>query len=96
MAAVAIIGAQIRCIDSARDAARAAVRGESAEMVQQLAAAEAPAGAQVAVSYPGGGRVTVTVSAEIHALARIVPAMSVGARAVGVLEPGLAGDGGGG
>jgi hypothetical protein len=93
MAAVAIIAAQLRCVDSARDAARAAIRGEPAAVVQQVAAAAAPSGARVAVSYQGD-RVTVSVSAEIHTPVRLVPAVHIEARAVGQLEPGGA-DGGG-
>lgn len=89
--AVAVVGAQLRCVGAARDGARAAARGEPAEVVRQVAAAGAPAGARVTVSYQGG-RVTVAVSGHAQPV-RLLPAVEVAARAVGQLEPGLAGGG---
>lgn len=95
MAAVGVVGAQLRCLDSARGAVRAAARGESAAVVRQIAAAAAPAGARVTVSYQGG-QVTVSVSVESRTPVRLIPAVNVAARAVGQLEPGLTPTGGGG
>lgn len=52
---------QIRCIDAARIASRAAARGDDADRVRSLAALAAPSGARVAVTGSGGSvRVTVT------------------------------------
>ncbi|MFM6847911.1 MAG: TadE family type IV pilus minor pilin [Terrabacter sp.] len=52
---------QIRCIDAARVASRAAARGDDADRIRSLAAQAAPAGASVAVAGRGGFvRVTVT------------------------------------
>ena len=62
--AVAVAGAQVRCVDAARDAARAAARGESDATATTVAQAAAPGGAQVVVSRDGG-LVTVTVSARV-------------------------------
>ncbi|MDN5805167.1 MAG: pilus assembly protein, partial [Microlunatus sp.] len=53
---------QVRCVDAARVAARAAARGDSAAAVQEVGARGGPAGSGVAVSG-GGGAVTVTVQA---------------------------------
>jgi hypothetical protein len=52
---------QIRCVDAARIASRAAARGDAPGRVQQLAVQAAPAGARVSVvGVDGGVRVTVT------------------------------------
>jgi len=53
---------QIRCIDAARVASRAAARGDDPARVRWLAAQAAPTGAHVAVEGVRGG-VRVTVSA---------------------------------
>ena len=53
---------QIRCVDAARIAGRAAARGDDAARVRALAAESAPRGALVRVEEVGG-RVRVTVSA---------------------------------
>jgi len=53
---------QIRCVDAARVASRAAARGDDATRVRALAAEAAPAGASVQV-VGAGGQVRVTVSA---------------------------------
>ncbi|HEX2706132.1 MAG TPA: TadE family type IV pilus minor pilin [Candidatus Lustribacter sp.] len=53
---------QIRCVDAARLAARAAARGDGPASVRALAAQAAPAGAVVTVSH-GGERVHVVVTA---------------------------------
>jgi hypothetical protein len=56
---VAALGAHLRCVDAAREAARAVARGESMALVHSLVAAAAP-GASVQV-LRGGDTVTVTV-----------------------------------
>jgi Flp pilus assembly protein TadG len=60
---VLVGAAQIRCVDAAREAARAAARGDPAGRVVALAQAAAPQGARVAVSEQGG-TVRVDVSAQ--------------------------------
>ena len=55
---------QVRCVDAARVAARAAARGDSASAVQQVGARAGPAGSTVAVAT-GGTEVTVTVTAPV-------------------------------
>lgn len=55
---------QVRCVDAARVAARAAARGDSTFAVQEVGARAAPARSTVAV-VAGGAEVTVTVSAPV-------------------------------
>jgi Flp pilus assembly protein TadG len=59
---VLVGAAQIRCVDAAREAARAAARGDPAGQVLGVARAAAPAGAEIAVSEQGES-VRVVVSA---------------------------------
>jgi len=58
-------GAQLRCIDAARAAARAAARGESSAAVVAAARQIAPSGAQVAVRR-SAERVDVVVTARVR------------------------------
>ena len=92
VAAVVVVGAQLRCVDAAREGARAAARGESASVVADLAARAAPDGAQVARRVTGD-RVTVTVSARVHPLGPVPVAVTVSATATGLVEPGAVGTG---
>nr|WP_183321769.1 TadE family type IV pilus minor pilin [Flexivirga oryzae] len=55
---------QVRCVDAARAAARAAARGDSAQAVQEVGARAGPSGSAVSVAA-GGAMVTVTVSAPV-------------------------------
>lgn len=55
---------QVRCVDAARAAARAAARGDSAPAVQRAGTRAGPTGATVLVTA-GGEEVTVTVSAPV-------------------------------
>ena len=69
VAAVTVVGAQLRCVDAAREGARAAARGESVAVVTGLAGRAAPEGAVTTVS-PDAEEVRVTVSARITPLGR--------------------------
>ena len=63
--AMAVLGHgvdQVRCIDAARSAARAAARGDSDAAVLSLARSGAPAGSAVTVT-PSGGTLVVEVTA---------------------------------
>lgn len=62
--AIAVAVAQVRCVDAARDAARAAARGEPDSAVVAAADAAGPPGCDVEVSHQGG-RVVVTVRARV-------------------------------
>lgn len=88
---VAVVGAQTRCVDAARDGARAAARGEPLPAIRAETTRRAPPGARVAVSFPDD-RAEVEVSAPIRppwsALAGF-PAITVRATASVAVEPGL-------
>jgi Flp pilus assembly protein TadG len=62
--AVAVGSAQLRCVDAARDGARAAARGESDVAASAAAQSAAPAGATVELRHQGG-RVVVVVTARV-------------------------------
>jgi hypothetical protein len=87
---VAVAGAQLRCVDAARDGARAAARGESDGMVLAATTAAAPRGAQIEVHHDGS-RIVVVVSVRVGGglgpLAAIA-APTVSATAAGESEAG--------
>jgi Flp pilus assembly protein TadG len=89
VAAVVVVGAQLRCVDAAREAARAASRGEPPAVVVRLAGDAAPVGAETDV---GGDAETVrvTVSATVSPLGPLPWRVEVSATAVGAREPGAA------
>jgi hypothetical protein len=78
------VGAQLRCLDAAREAARLITRGESVR-APSVVAAIAPADARLDVRLQGD-EVTVTVSGA--AVGRLA-GLTVTGRAVGILEPGV-------
>jgi hypothetical protein len=86
--AIAVGGAQLRCVDAARDAVRAAARGENEAAVIAAARVAAPAGATIDVA-DDGHRVVVVVRARVGpgsgALAAI-PAPVAAATAVAEVE----------
>ena len=90
VAAVTVVGAQLRCVDAAREGARAAARGEEVAAVQELVARAAPEGAVTDVTT-GPEEVRVTVTARITPLGPIPLRITVSAEAVALLEPGEAG-----
>lgn len=84
---VSVATAQARCVDAAREAARAAARGEDDAVVRDVAEAVAPSGATVKVS-----RSDTEVTVEVKVRAPLpVPFRDVGptvsGRAVAILEP---------
>jgi hypothetical protein len=62
--AVGIVISNIRCVDAARDTARAVARGESAETAQQLGLRAAPSGAAIEINREGAD-VSVVVTAKV-------------------------------
>ena len=79
---------QLRCADAAREAARAAARGDDPVVVRQVAEAVAPAGAEVDIVERDGliiVEVAVKVSAPIP-LADRLPAPTVSAESIAVEE----------
>jgi Flp pilus assembly protein TadG len=87
VAAVTVVGGQLRCVDAAREGARAAARGESVAVVTALAERGAPEGAVAAVTTDGED-VRVTVSARIAPLGPVPLQITVSAEAVALREPG--------
>jgi Flp pilus assembly protein TadG len=86
VAAVVVVGAQLRCVDAAREAARAATRGEPATVVANVAAGAAPDGAVTELGGDGD-TVRVTVSATVSPLGPLPWHLEVSATATGVREP---------
>ena len=82
--------AQLRCVDAAHAAARAAGRGEPVSAVRAATVDAAPAGAQVTIAQEGRA-VTVAVPATVRpfgGLLRLVPSVHVGATAHAESEAG--------
>ncbi|MBN1091403.1 pilus assembly protein [Blastococcus sp. TML/M2B] len=90
VAAVTLVGAQLRCVDAAREGARAAARGEADAVVAELAGRIAPDGAVTAVRL-AGDRVRVVVSVEVAPLGPVPLRTRVSAEAVAQREPGAGG-----
>jgi hypothetical protein len=79
---------QLRCADAAREAARAAARGDDPAVVRQVAEAVAPTGAVVEVTERDG-LVVVEVAVEVRPpvpFADQLPAPTVSAESVAVEE----------
>ena len=93
LAAVTVVGAQLRCVDAAREGARAAARGETDATVSRLADRLGPDGAVASVSGDGE-EVRVTVTVRVAPLGPLPLAVTVSGSAVAVREPGSAGDAG--
>jgi Flp pilus assembly protein TadG len=85
VAAVVVVGAQLRCVDAAREGARAAARGEEPAAVATLAGRAAPDGAVVTVG--GDEEVRVAVTARIAPLGPVPLRITVSAEAVALREP---------
>ncbi len=81
---VAALGAQLRCVDAARDAARVAARGDSDAVAIAEAHQVAPPGARVQVARHDA-RVQVLVETDLR-LTRWLPAVHLAARAVAEAE----------
>jgi Flp pilus assembly protein TadG len=95
VAAVTVVGAQLRCVDAAREGARAAARGDDVATARALALQAAPDGMAVSVTH-GGEDVRVVVSGRVPVLGPVPLDVEVSAEAVARLEPGVRGTGGGG
>jgi Flp pilus assembly protein TadG len=92
VAAVVVVGSQLRCVDAAREGARAPARGEPVAVVTELAGRAAPDGARTAVGL-AGDVVTVTVTATVQPLGPVPLRLQVHASASAVVEPGATGAG---
>ncbi len=86
IAVLAAVAAQLRCVDAAREGARAAARGDPASAVIAIAQQAAPDGAAVSVAT-NGETVTVTVQAPTRPIGGLVGTYTVTASATGRMEP---------
>jgi Flp pilus assembly protein TadG len=86
LTAVSVMVAQLRCVDAAREGARAAARGEASPVARSAAERVAPAAASVAVGDEGED-VRVTVSARAGRVGGLLPTFTVSATAVAHREP---------
>jgi hypothetical protein len=80
---LAAIGMQVRCVDSAREAARLAARGDEGAAVEAVRRG-GPADAELVLRHDGGF-VIARVSARAVSLAGFV----IGAESVAMVEPGV-------
>jgi Flp pilus assembly protein TadG len=87
VAAVTLLGAQLQCVDAAREGARAAARGEPDAAVGRLVTRLTPDGATARVSGDGN-EVRVTVTVRIAPLGPLPLAVTLSGAAVAVREPG--------
>ncbi|WP_433533355.1 TadE family type IV pilus minor pilin [Micromonospora sp. CA-263727] len=85
LTAVNAVSTKAACLDTAREAALAASRGEPGVTAGSRSA---PSGAEVTIVVEGG-RVRATVRAPVRVLGGRLPAVSVVGVAVAVAEPGL-------
>ena len=84
LTAVSVVSARVRLQDAAREAARAAARGDSAA-AHRLAAESAPgAGVQLSASAT---QVVAIVREQVHPLGGWLPALTITERAVAAAEP---------
>ena len=93
VAAVVVVGAQLRCVDAAREGARAAARGDPPPTVAEIVRAAAPDGAVVGVTTEGD-QVRVAVAVDVAPLGPAPLHVRVAAEAVARLEPGTQGSSG--
>jgi Flp pilus assembly protein TadG len=84
LSAVSVAGVRVRAQDAAREAARAAARGDP-DQARRLAQRAAP-GVSVAIST-AGDEVTATARVVVHPLADWLPSLTVSERAVAAVEP---------
>ena len=89
--AVTVVTQQARCMDAARDTARAVARGDTVVASRSEGRRSAPRGASIDVRIRGG-IVTVDVSHDVRPRWRMLsalPRVPVSARAVVAVEPGM-------
>ena len=85
---LACVAAQLRCVDAARGAARAAARGDDPSVVRCTGQRLAPPGARV-VQSSSGDTVEIVITAQVRpfgAALGLLPAVAVSGRAVAAVE----------
>ena len=80
---LAAVGMQVRCVDSSREAARLAARGDEGAATAAVRRG-GPAGAELVVRRDGG-----FVVARVSARSMLLPGIVVEAESVASVEPGL-------
>lgn len=88
LSAIAVAGQQVRAADAAREAARAAARGDL-EAGRRLASVAAP-GSSLTISRDGGD-VVAQVRLVVHPIGGWLPGVTVVQHAVAAAEPGESG-----
>lgn len=88
LAALGAVIDQVRCVDAARLAARAAARGDPLSEVRALAVRAAPVGAQVSIGA-ARGEARVVVTATTGGWAGVVPSWHLVSTAITPVEQGL-------
>jgi hypothetical protein len=87
--AISVGVTQVRCVDAARDTARASARGESDAVSRQAGERSAPSGAQIAIEHSGTTvRVVVEASVRAPGLLSRVGAIDLSAGSTVDAEPG--------
>lgn len=87
VAVVTVLGAQLRCLDAAREGARAAARGEPDGAISRLVDQLAPDGAVARVSADGDA-VRVTVTVRVAPAGALPFAVTLSGSALAIREPG--------
>jgi Flp pilus assembly protein TadG len=87
VAVITVLGAQLRCVDAAREGARAAARGEPDAAVSRLVAQLSPDGAVTRVTGDAD-TVRVTVTVRVAPVGALPFAVTLSGAAAAVREPG--------
>ena len=80
---LAAVGTQVRCVDSSREAARLAARGDE-DAAADAVRTGGPAGAELALRRDGG-----FVVARVSSRSILLPGLTIVAESVASAEPGL-------
>lgn len=83
------VGADLRCADAARLAARSAARGDPQQATLALAASQAPRGAAIDIHPTGSGLIEVRVRSRVRVagpLGALLPGVTVVGEAHALLE----------
>lgn len=86
VAAMIAVGAQLRCVDAAREGARSAARGDPSAAVTAVAARVAPAGSVIGLRS-GADQIEVTVTVAVRPLGPLPLSVRVSASATARREP---------
>lgn len=80
---LAAVGTQVRCVDTAREAARLAARGDE-RAASEVVARGAPVGAVLELRRDGG-----FIVARVSARSILLPGLTITADSVAAVEPGV-------